>query len=352
MIRVGLAGIGFMGWIHWLAYQRTPGIEVAAVATRDPRKQAGDWTGIHGNFGPPGEHVDLSQIRVYSDWRELVSDPSLDLIDICLPPNQHSEAVKAAASGGKHVFCEKPLALTAVQCDELVAHVKRCDRQLLVGHVLPFFAEYQFAWKTVCQGQYGAPRGGHFRRVIARPDWLPDFFNPQTVGGPLIDLHVHDAHFIRLLFGMPRGVFSRGWCEGETAAFATTLFDFAQSAVSATMGVIDQPGRPFTHGFELLLNRGTMQFEYAAITTGDESMPFKLFDQTGQVIRLESSETGPLAAFEAEIAEVRDAVMRGTPSSLLSGELARDAIVMCEAQQRSVTRGEYVPLPDTDESGC
>ena len=61
MIRVGLAGVGFMGWIHYLAYQKTEGVQLAAVASRDPKKRGGDWRGIQGNFGPPGREIDLSK---------------------------------------------------------------------------------------------------------------------------------------------------------------------------------------------------------------------------------------------------------------------------------------------------
>ena len=63
MLRVGIVGIGFMGMIHYLAWQRVSGAKVSAIATRDPKKRAGDWTGIKGNFGPPGKQEDLSGIE-------------------------------------------------------------------------------------------------------------------------------------------------------------------------------------------------------------------------------------------------------------------------------------------------
>ena len=57
MLRVGIAGIGFMGWIHWLAYQQIENVQVVAVRDRDPVRMSGDWTGIQVNFGPRGEIV-------------------------------------------------------------------------------------------------------------------------------------------------------------------------------------------------------------------------------------------------------------------------------------------------------
>ena len=96
MLRVGLVGIGFMGWIHYLAYKKTKGVKLAAVCTRDRKRLAGDWRGIQGNFGPPGEQVDLTDVAKYSDLDELLADPSIDLVDLCLPPNLHAEASIAA----------------------------------------------------------------------------------------------------------------------------------------------------------------------------------------------------------------------------------------------------------------
>ena len=55
MVRVGLAGVGFMGWIHYLAYQRSDKAKLCAFSSRDDKKRVGDWRGIKGNFGPPGE---------------------------------------------------------------------------------------------------------------------------------------------------------------------------------------------------------------------------------------------------------------------------------------------------------
>jgi predicted dehydrogenase len=160
MAKVGIAGVGFMGWIHWLAYQRVSGIEVAAISTRDAAKRAGDWTSIQGNFGPPGEQVDLSQIATYETLDELLADPTIDVVDLCLPPHLHLEAGLKAFEAGKHVFCEKPLALNAADCEALVKAANTAGKQLLVGHVLPFFPEFAEARRVIDSGDYGRLLGG------------------------------------------------------------------------------------------------------------------------------------------------------------------------------------------------
>ena len=90
MIRIGLAGIGFMGMIHFLATQKVPGAKITAICSRDKRKLAGDWRGIKGNFGPPGQVMDLSGIHAYDDYQPLLDAPPLELIDLCTPPDQHA----------------------------------------------------------------------------------------------------------------------------------------------------------------------------------------------------------------------------------------------------------------------
>ncbi len=345
MIQVGIAGIGFMGWIHWLAYRNVPGIRVAAIASRDPKRRAGDWRGIQGNFGPPGEQVDLAGVRAFDSLDAMLADPAIDAVDLCLPPYLHADAARRAFAAGKHVFCEKPLALSTDDCTRMVEAAARAGRQLLVGHVLPFFPEYAEARALIDGGSGGKLLGGSFKRVISDPAWLPDFYDPARVGGPLLDLHVHDAHLIRLLFGMPTAVDSRGRRRGEVVEYCQTHFRFPDTAqvVAAESGVIRQPGRAFTHGFEIHLEKATLQYEFAVIDGKPELLlPLTVYEEGGKVRRPSLGEGSPLRAFEAEIAEVARSLETGRPSPILSGGLARDAVLLCGRQTESVFSGRSI----------
>lgn len=346
MQRVGIVGIGFMGWIHYLAYQNVSDAKIAAICTRDPKKLSGDWRGIQGNFGPPGEVVDLSGIACYDSFDKLLADPDIDVIDNCLPPHLHTETSIRALQAGKHVFCEKPMALTTDDCVKMVQAAEEADRRMLVGHVLPYFPEYLEARKVIDSGKYGKLIGGNFLRVISDPQWIPDFYDPARVGGPLVDLHVHDAHLIRMLFGMPRALYSNGRMRGKVVEYCNTGFQFDDPdlVVTATSGVVNQQGRPFTHGYEIHLEKATLHFEYAACGDGDELMPLKLLDADGNVQRPTLPEAGPTTAFESEIEEVLRCVSTGETSPVLSGELARDAILLCHKQTESVQLGQPVQI--------
>ncbi len=344
MVNVGLVGIGFMGMIHYLAYQQVRGARVSAVVSRERRKLAGDWRGIQGNFGPPGTQMDLRGVAGYLDWRQLLDDPAIDLVDICLPPAMHAEVTIAALEAGKHVLCEKPIALSLADATRMVCAAEKAKRQLLIGHVLPFMPEYAFAYEAISGGKYGKLLGGNFKRVISDPLWIKDFYDPRKVGGPVVDLHIHDAHFIRLVCGMPSAVFSTGRMRGESVEFIDTQFLYPgkRLAVAATSGVINQQGRSFTHAFEIYLERATLLFD-AAVFDGaaTTSTPLTLLTSDG---RLRRPKLKSVDAFALELREAVRSAAENRASPLLSGRTRRDALAICQAETASVRSGRLVKL--------
>jgi len=346
MLRVGIAGIGFMGKTHFEAYQKIRGVKVTAICEQDPRRLAGDWRSIKGNFGSRGRIMDLSGIRRYQNLEDINADAEVDLLDVCLPPDLHARISISALRAGKHVFCEKPIALRAADAEAMVRAADKAGRRLLIGHVLPFFPEYQYAYQVIREGKYGAAVGGHFRRIVSDPLWLPNYYDPKKVGGPMLDLHVHDAHFIRLIFGMPQAVSCLGTMRGKVAErFSTQFFFRPARMVTAESGVIDQQGRPFTHAFEIYLEKATLFFEYASVPkVGDVVVPLTVLLNDGKTLRPKLGSGDPTDAFVAELSEMVRAVRTGTPSPILEGEPARDALILCYKQSESLRRGRPVEV--------
>ncbi len=347
MINVGIAGIGFMGMTHYNAYQKVRGAKVCALCEQDQKRLGGDWRSIKGNFGPQGTMMDLSGIERTTELDEMLADGKLDLIDVCLPPSLHAEVTIKALKAGKHVFCEKPIALNPADAKRMVKAAEKAGKQLMIGHVLPFFPEFAFAYKAITSGKYGKLLGGHFKRIISDPLWLPDFYNPHTIGGPMLDLHVHDAHFIRVIGGMPTAVQSVGSMRGEVVKRFSTQFRFddPELVITAASGVIDQQGRGFTHAYEIYLERATIFFDAAGI--GDDwvvGYPLTVLTDKGHVQKPKLGGGDPCDSFVDEIKEVVRSVRTETPSKLLAGELACDAVVLCQKQTQSVQRGRAVKV--------
>jgi predicted dehydrogenase len=347
VIRVGMIGIGFIGWIHWLAYHRLGGAKVVAISESIPERLAGDWRNIKGNFGPPGEQVDLSGINTYANLDDLLRDPQVELVDITLPTFLHADIAVRALEAGKHVFCEKPMALRLADCERMVAAAKQANRLLMIGHVLPFFPEYEWARKVISSGDYGKVRGGAFRRIISDPTWIKNFWSPERIGGPMLDLHIHDAHFIRLIFGMPQEVTTAGRLRDGLPEFWHTQFRFAdpELVVEATSGTIDQQGRAFTHAFEIHLERATLVFDFAVIGgAGRYLCEPTLLDSNGNVEHPKLPGDDPIDGFVSELREVTHSVSDGKASEILGAILAQDAIRLCEKQSESVRRGAPVKV--------
>lgn len=344
MIKAAIAGVGFMGWIHYLAYQRSSHAALTAFCTRDPQKQAGDWTSIRGNFGPPGQHISVADLKVYQTLDEILADPEIDLVDICLPPHLHVEAACQALRAGKHVLCEKPLGLTTAECDQILEAAAKASRQVLTAQVLPYMGQFQFAYQAAQAGTYGKPRRGYFKRVISPPDWIPDFYQARKVGGPLIDLHVHDTHFVRLLFGMPRRVLCLAEMREGVVKYCYSLMEFDEPGVmvATSSGVSDQTARPFCHGFDLQFERAAMQFELSALTDGVDILPLKVLGQDGTIQVPELSGGDEVTAFAAEIDDCVASIRSGKVEPRLDGVIARDAIHICQCLQQSAEMRQWV----------
>jgi predicted dehydrogenase len=340
MVRIGIVGIGFMGMIHYLAARKLNGAKVTALCSRDAKKLAGDWRGIRGNFGPPGEVMDLGGVKKYERLEALLADPDIDLVDVCNPTQQHPETALAALRAGKHVLVEKAISLDPKDADAMLAAARQAGKLLMVAHVLPFFPEFAFAADAVRSGRFGRLLGGHFKRVISRPDWSSDIGDPAKTGGPAVDLHIHDTHFIGLVCGVPDRVFATGVLENGTVQYLTTQYLYGPDGpcVTCSSGAVAQKGRPFVHGYELYLERATLVYESGAT-------PLTVLTADGGVDKpaLPGGDDAT-TAFTAEIQAAVDGARNDREPDLLSGKLARDALVLCHRECDSVRTGAAVAV--------
>jgi len=339
-VRIGLVGIGFMGMIHYLAARKLKGARVTAICSRDAKKLAGDWRGIQGNFGPPGRKMDLSRIKKYDHLDALLDDPDIDLVDVCNPTHLHAPTAIAALKAGKHVLVEKAIALDPKEADGMLKTSKQAGKLLMVAHVLPFFPEFAYAAAAIRGGKYGRLLGAHFKRVITRPDWSAEIADPTKTGGPAVDLHIHDTHFIGLVCGVPGKVFSSGLEENGAVQYLTTqyLYGAGGPAVSCSSGALAMKARPFVHGYEIYLERATLVYESGAtpltVLAADGKMKQPALKGGGEAT----------AAFTAEIQAAVDGIRAGREPDLLSAKLARDALVLCFKECQSVQTGKAVTV--------
>lgn len=348
-VKTGIIGLGFMGMTHFEATRHVRGAHVAAIATRNEKKLAGDWSDIQGNFGPRGSaHTDLTGVKTYLDYADLLADPEIDLVHVCLPTEQHERVAIESLRAGKHVLVEKPIAIELDAAERMLACARETGKLLMVAQVLPFFPEFRWARDCVHSQRYGRLLGASFRRVIAPPGWSQDISDFRKLGGWGIDLHIHDNHYIGLLCGIPRKVFSRGLLrEGLVNHVCTQyLYDDPDLTVSCISGGIAAGELKFAQSFELFLERATIQFDVG--TYGSEwvvNRPLTVIPNQGPI---ETPDPGGskewCAAFIDEIQTAVEAVTAGHEPAVLSGELACDALKLCYAEAESIRTQQPVEV--------
>jgi predicted dehydrogenase len=327
-----------MGMIHFYGAKKLRGARVSAICTRNLKKLEGDWSSIQGNFGPRGrKNEDLTGIARYAEIDQLLGDPTIDVVDVCLPTDRHADVAIAALDAGKHVLVEKSIALAVKDADRMIAAARRARRHLLVAHVLPFFPEFAFARQAVQSGKYGRLLAAHFKRVISKPTWSADIASLEKTGGPGVDLHIHDTHFIGLICGVPKQVYARGITERGYVQYSTThyIFDDPRLCVTCSSGAICQQGRPFVHGYEIYFEKATLLYE-----SGTQPLTVLTADGKAGQPKLKSGD--PIVAFTAELQHAVNVISRGAEPAELSGQLARDALLLCHREGQSVLTGKTV----------
>ena len=341
---LGIIGLGFMGMTHFTAAKAAKGLGVAAVATSSEKKRAGDWSGIQGNFGPPGsKNTDLSGVSMVQTPGEVLADERVTLVSVCTPTETHADVALDVIRAGKNVLVEKPICLDTKAADKLLKEADKAGVRLLVAHVLPFFPEFRYLRETIETKRYGHVRAAHFKRVMCPPAWLgPEMF--PRVGGWGIDLHCHDTHLISLLFGTPAKVSSTGLLKEGFIEHVASQYSWeheAAPAVSCVSGGIAAAGLKFNHGFEVHFEKATVQFD--AGTYGNDwvvNRPLSLIDRTDRVREPKlKGGTEWYSPFQAELELAAKAVRTGSPCPELDGKTARDALSVCLAEARSIETG-------------
>ncbi|HZG74609.1 MAG TPA: Gfo/Idh/MocA family oxidoreductase [Paenibacillus sp.] len=285
-IRVGMIGYKFMGKAHSHAYRDLPMFfpetnkpVMAALCGRD---EAG-VSAAAKQFGWDG---------YTTDWRDLVKRDDIDLIDINAPSDAHKEIAIAAAAAGKHLFCEKPLALTLADSREMLQAAEQAGVKHMVGFNYRFAPAVQLAKKLVSEGRLG--RIFHFRAWFLQ-DWIidPDFplvwrlqkeiagsGSHGDLGAHLIDL----AHFLvgdmNEVIGMNEtfikerpmpssmtGLSAKGSKDAPRGAVTVddaTLFmtKFANGALGSFEATRFAAGHRCTNSFEINGSKGSVKFDF------------------------------------------------------------------------------------------
>jgi myo-inositol 2-dehydrogenase/D-chiro-inositol 1-dehydrogenase len=189
-IGVGLVGAGLIGDQHALAFKRVKGARVLGVADPD-RARARRLADTHG------------VPAVFDDYRRLLERADIDMVCVGAPNYTHRDIVVAAAAAGKHVVCEKPLARTIAEADEMLAAADRAGIKLMYAELVCFAPRYVRAKELMDEGAFGRVFQIKHGETHYGPhsDWF--WQGDRSGGGVLMDMGCHSIEIIRWLYGKP-----------------------------------------------------------------------------------------------------------------------------------------------------
>jgi predicted dehydrogenase len=210
MLRVVVAGFGFMGMTHTGNLLKNPAVRLTAVADKNTDGIQKKLKEQSGNFSTGTIQPEvLSEINFYDDFAECLHVEKPDACIIAVHTNLHYELAKMALEAGVHVFLEKPFSLDVEEGKELIELAGSRNRILMVGHVVRFMPAYKMLKSWVDNGEYGQLEFLSLSRFSGIPSWgqwLEKQKEFGSSGGALFDLVIHDIDFAQWVCGIPESI--------------------------------------------------------------------------------------------------------------------------------------------------
>ena len=331
-MRVGIIGSGVMGEVHAAGW-RTTGAELMGCTSAN-LEQA---TALARQYN----------LKVYQNYAELLRE--VDIVDICVPTYLHKPMVLEAAAAGKHIVCEKPIALSTADGQEMIETCAKAGVRLFIAMVVRFFPQYRLSRELVVRGQIGQLGVMRLKRVSYEPNpprqggagnWYTD---ESRSGGMLVDLMIHDFDYARWLGGEVARVFARlNKATDGPGQYAQVILRHASGAMALVEGGWAYPPGVFRTALDLSGTDGLIEW------SSDEHAPVRTFmlSKPG-----EAASVGlPLSAaglsddpYALELQHAYRCIQSGEPFEV-TAEDGLEALRIALAARESISTGRSVTL--------
>lgn len=334
MIQVGIIGLGFMGATHAAAYENAAGAgfscRVAGVCDCNAEKLSGA-TGAAGNMATGAAKAIAPGAKRHGSFDALLADAAIELVSICTPTPTHVDLAIAALRAGKHVLVEKPVAVTTDPVRRLIEAARQSDRLIMPAMCMRFWPAWEWLKEAIGDKRFGSLRSLNLQRLGALPVWSGWFADPALSGGALVDLHIHDADFVRHCLGRPTAVTSAGHVN-----HVSTIYHYDDPGLHVTaQGGWLAPGTPFRM-------RYVAEFESATVDFDIGRKPALLLARGGEATPVDVS---PLNGYDGEVRHFLTAVQSShRPPLRATLEDAADVAIMLETEQYAAECGRRVTI--------
>jgi myo-inositol 2-dehydrogenase/D-chiro-inositol 1-dehydrogenase len=332
-VGIGLVGAGRIGRLHAANLaNRIPNARLVAISdvVIDAAKECARQSNI---------------AEAVADYQTLMTNREVDAVVICSSTDTHAQIIEDAAGAGKHIFCEKPIALELASIDRALEAVDRAGVKLQIGFNRRFDPNFRRVWESIRDGKIGKP---HILRITSRDPEPPPIEYVKGSGGLFSDMMIHDLDMARYLIGAEvREVFAVGGvlvdpAIGEAGDVDTAIVTLIYE--NGVLGTVDNC-RKAVYGYDQRIE----VFGSEGMITADNNTATRTRLTTAEAVMSDV----PLHFFierytEAYLAEMRafvDCVAKDIEPPA-TGADGRISIVLAKAAQLSLETGRVVKVSE------
>ena len=337
---VAVAGCGMIGGVHATALQAIPGVAVAGAWSRSPERTR-QFAEQHG-------------IRGYQSYTELLNDPAVEVVVICLPAGYHMEYGIRAAQAGKHLIVEKPIEVTEAKARRLIEACRQADRQLSVV--------FQNRYAESALKVKRALESGALGRLVLGDAYVKWWRSPQYYsgtpwrgtkaidgGGALITQAIHTIDLLQWFMGGVKrlsGLVRTSTHRMESEDIGVATVEFLNGAVGVIEGTTAvQPG--FKERLELHGQKGSITLEGGFVTSWkvEGCLEAEFLDRQPVAVGGSASPVISHERHQAQLADILASLRAGRPSPV-SGEEGLKALRIVLGIYESSATGRWVDVSD------
>lgn len=340
-VRFGLVGFGAWGRHHAGAISVTEGADLVAIAARS-------------ESSVEAARQAFPKADVVSDYRELVSRPDLDIVDVVVPSHLHYDVATAVLNAGKHLLLEKPMGISLDQCDSMIRAAKDNKRMFAVGHELRLSSMWGKAKQMIDEGFIGKPMYALVELSrnpyrLGADGWRYDI---SRVGSWILEEPIHFFDLARWYLqgaGEPERIYAAANSRQPDHPELQDNFSAIMHFSGGAYAVVSQTLAAFEHHQTIKVTgtKGALWASWSGAMDRTRHPTFSLRAFDGQQVTTIEIEkpTGELFELEDQIARMVDAFRNDVPLHC-TAEDGRWSVAMCLAAEASVKSGQVVQMSE------
>ena len=312
-MKIVIVGVGGMGGCHFDIYKNMKGIEFAAacdIRIEELEKKA--------------EGLD---IKLYSDYDEMLKTEKPDIVDVCTPTYLHKEHTIKAFKAGANVICEKPMAISTVDAEEVIAASEQYGRKFMAAHVVRFMRAYKYLENVIRTEKYGKPLKLYLKRIGGTPLWSWEnwMLDINKSGHVVLDLMIHDIDYAQMIFGEPDDINGVYYGLKDNSNYASANYIYKNFSVSLEASWF-KADIPFTAEYLAVFEKGYVELKNGKVVDCGEEINFDNAD----IIKETGINISNVDGYSDEIEYFIDCVKNDLPTDKVQPQSSRNSVALAK----------------------